>query len=197
MEDEDSPLIEGWANLLAAASKSYRDEHHIFTGVLAGLSPSDARKLKQLVEGSVPEKLLIIGSFGGNTYREFFHRKFQQLFDGEPGLSFRDYAELRDQVSTYLAGFDAEPTFVWIDDLKGHAFGGDATSEREFVNLERQRLARVDNYRHESALFGGGIALQGQVNYVQLTDFGLRFFETCEGRDILAEVTARSERKEP
>ena len=192
MEGEDSELTEKWANLLVAASKSYRDEHHTFASVLAEISSADARKLKQLLDNADPVRFLMTPGVGGLTQLEAVRIKLQgfvQQHKDEP--SVKTFNDLRERISDYLAPFGAQLVFSFVDDLVGHQLGLDENPERDFANLERQRLVRLEDCTVDS--FDGD--LMGQIRFFQLTEFGFNFTATCEGRDPVNDLSEETTRR--
>ena len=188
LEEEDSPLVENWANLLVSASKSHDDEHDHFVRILADISPADAQLLKQLFEGADHAKILTSWGVGGVPLRDELRARVQQLFGNSGALSHETFTRFRRQTSDYLAPFGAQIVFAFADDLGDNGgFGLDEQVERYVTNVLRLGLVSLDEHREVS--IGGNI--MGQVRFFQLTEFGFNFVATCEGRDVVAELTEK------
>ena len=114
---------------------------------------------------------------------------FVQQHKDEP--SVKTFNDLRERISDYLAPFGAQLVFSFVDDLVGHQLGLDENPERDFANLERQRLVRLEDCTVDS--FDGD--LMGQIRFFQLTEFGFNFTATCEGRDPVNDLSEETTRR--
>lgn len=79
LEEEDSELINKWANLLVSAGSEYKTNHPAFVDILSQIGPSEARLLKRIWEIRRSQ-----GYDSLKTVLELYEQKTGQYFGQKP-----------------------------------------------------------------------------------------------------------------
>ena len=193
LEEEDSPLTEAWARLLVAASTEFDSVYQAYADVLKKLGPTEVELLDRLYrEGGLGTKHEKV-AFDHETMRRILEIRLRSLFselsEHENGLSFDLIGNLNvllgvhyaiaARVNTYFAEREIIAPNMDVDRQKKHLF-----------ILQNNNLVSFDRIEVGNPLpaYPRRIVLE----WVQLTEFGYDFIETCRTPGVRAASKAAS-----
>lgn len=194
LEDEDSPLIEGWANLLVGASQDFNTKHKIYIDILSVIGGKEAKFLKELRENlwTLPNFMseILLGDMEDFFFEEQMTRLVDEVFNSlfetpsESPISVVPISESFEKIingtggsivnlSVYGVGFEI------IKDEAG------ITISQELIpsiyHLQSLNLVEIQKRNFDRVEKNSNRQLHLKVCWVKLTTIGVDFVVTCEG----------------
>ena len=161
LEDEDSELINQWANLLVSAGSEYKANHPAFVDILSQISPSEAMLLKRIWE--------IRKSRGYDSLKlilELYEQKTVSYYGKKP-VSIDEWEE-----KGFLVMAGSSPGS--LGDRRDTVMADQ--NIRSLQLLERQNLIKIQTVSGEHVTTNKEVFV---VNAV-LTPLGFEFVSSCE-----------------
>ena len=161
LEDEESELINQWANLLVSAGSEYKANHPAFVDILSQISSSEAKLLKRIWQIRRSQ-----GYDSLKTILELYDQKTAQYFGQEPvSLDEWEARGFLVMAGSHPGGLGGHRTTVMTDQ-----------TIRSLQLLERQNLIKIQT------AFGEHVTTDTEVFVVNavLTPLGFEFVSSCE-----------------
>jgi hypothetical protein len=180
LEQEDSPLIEQWASLLASASKGFDPLHVAIKDVLKNISSKEAKLLETL--GSTIDKDIFTDHVSSHQISEHINVNIRGLIgeharDFKVGTSDADF----DVVLHELVTLPVIPIFYQIPHTQGVTriveTNFSTTDKGSIFLLERLEILKVQEARFK---LSEDLQISDLVlAYAHLTAFGVEVFHQC------------------